>query len=360
MEINKDILVNWFIKNEKKIYLDMFNCSHAIDNREPMKYHMEGTVWTHTLMVVTYIETFFEFNKNFESFNEIYLSVLTAGLLHDIGKPYTKEKLKATETKPERYMFKGHEGLSTFLVIGVLKKLKQDFPNLYTDDIIDNIIQIISLHGVSVESTKKDLLLMRNIFRNADKKGAIRDSNENIMSQYPDRKYLKRKTLDDDKKLIMFVGTPNSGKSTLREKFPEHTIISRDDYLSIFYTEEFGEHSLKYNEVYKKIHSDDKLKKKFDNVFNTYCSKISKNSNKVIIDLTMLSLSSRRKMLSKFPKFRASAYVILTDINSLIKREKERRKIGKKIHTKVYKTFFKNFTIPTNEEGFDEIKIIIN
>ena len=83
------------------------------------------------MMVLTWIEA-----QKEKYSDEDYIVLITSALLHDTGKPNCQETMPANDTKPIRNSFKGHEGVSTFFSVGVLKKLQAEFPEIYTTEII--------------------------------------------------------------------------------------------------------------------------------------------------------------------------------------------------------------------------------
>lgn len=356
--ITRDKLVVWFIKNEPQKYKEMFESNHAVDIFQPNIYHAEGTVWTHTMMVMTWIEA-----QKDKLSAEDYTVLITAAILHDTGKPNCQEEMPANDIKPVRNSFKGHEGVSSFFSIGVLKKLQKEFPELYTNEIIEKVIKVVSLHGTYIDETS-DIYFLRDEIRKADKNGAIRISSEGIYEQYSKRKFLKPTKVEPNKNLFVLIGLPNSGKSTLREKIvrriPEVVVVSRDDLLEEFYKEKFSKIDT-YNNMYMVLHNDDVLLKEFTKRFEDYLNEIAKTSDNIIIDMTQLSLSSRRKMLNHFPKYTKNAIVIMTDNDELFRRNEQRFQETKKfISKKVIENMMTSFTFPVLEEGFNTIELVIN
>lgn len=355
-KISRDKLIIWFINNEFELYTQMCNSCHTVDLKYPNVFHAENEIFTHTLMVMTVIEA----NKE-KYTDEDYIVLVTSALLHDTGKPQCQQEMPATDTKPIRNSFQGHEGVSSFIAVGVLKKLQRDFPEIYTDKIIEKIIKVVSLHGAYIEETS-DLYFLRCEMHKADKNGAVRSVDEAIFSQYSPRKYIKQSKVNQEKRLILLIGLPNSGKSTLRSelnKFGEYFVLSRDDLLETFYEVKTGEKA-SYNEMYNYIHKDDKILKEFENCFRAQIEQSQKYSN-VLVDMTQLSLSSRRKMLNNFQNFRKSAIVVMTDNAELYKRNKERfQKTNKYISEKVIFNMMTSFVFPVLEEGFEDIELVVN
>ena len=357
-QITRDKLVTWFIKNEPEKYRDMCESNHTVNMFEPNVYHAENQVATHTYMVMTWIEA-----QKEKYTDDEYIILITSALLHDTGKPNCEETKPANETKPIRNSFKGHEGVSTFFSVGVLKKLQKEFPEIYTDEIIEKIIKVVSLHGTYIDDTS-DILFLRDEFRKADKNGAIRLLDEGLYSQYEKRKFLKPTKIEQGKTLTVLVGLPNSGKSTIRaemQKRDKHLfVVSRDDMLEDFYQRKTGEIK-DYNTMYRFLHEDETLLKEFKKEFEDLLNSIAKNKSDILIDMTQLSLSSRRKMLNHFPKFNKKAIVIMTDNETLFERNDKRyEETGKFISRTVIENMMTSFTFPVLEEGFDSIELKIN
>ena len=93
--ITRDLLVLWFIKNYNDLVQEMMKADHTVDPMQPNIWHAEGTVWTHTMMVMTWIEA----QKDKLSVED-YTVLITAAMLHDTGKPSCLETMPASDTKP--------------------------------------------------------------------------------------------------------------------------------------------------------------------------------------------------------------------------------------------------------------------
>ena len=356
--ITRDSIVVWFIKNYNDLVLEMMKADHTVDSMQPNIWHAEGTVWSHTMMVMTWIEA-----QRDKLSDEDYIVLITAAMLHDTGKPSCLETMPASDTKPIRNSFKGHEGRSSFLTIGILKDLREEFPLTYTEEIMEKIIKVVSLHGTHIEEDT-ELKELKLIFREADKRGAIRCTDEGLFAQYEARKFCKKSPERFNSTLTILCGLPNSGKSTLREKMleknPNTIVLSRDDLLETFYVNKFDEVQT-YNVMYKTLHEDKDLLKEFEAEFEKLIQDTAKIDEDVIIDMTMLSLSSRRKMISKFPNHKKVCKVVMTDNKTLFDRNIKRYQETKKfISTVVIENMMTSFTYPVKEEGFSDIKLIIS
>jgi hypothetical protein len=310
----KNKLVHWFMTNEEELYHSMYLCEHSPYFKKPMKYHTEGTVWTHTLMVMTFIEGRFDSKV-----------LLIAGLLHDIGKPIARTELHSEE-RGNYYTFRGHEGHSTMLSLSILDKMQEEFGITLEEKIL--ILKIVSLHGVALESLSEplnlddyEIQLNRSQFRLADKSGAIRHPDVKD-GDYKARKFSSSAQVQDDKEIVLMTGLPCSGKSTyINEHFKDHHVISRDNSLTKFYM---------WNR---------------DGVGDNYN--------------TMLSMSSRRKILNRFPKHTRKSVVMLPTLKTLERRNNVRCIMeGKHIPSEAYFSMTSAFVMPTLSEGFSRIELV--
>lgn len=147
--------------------------------------------------------------------------------------------------------------------------------------------------------------------------------------------------------LIIMVGPPLSGKSTLIKKISDYCeIISRDDIVM-----ELGD-GLNYQDSFKTVsqkHVSAKLRSKI--------SEAGKSDRNVAIDMTNLKPKGRRAHLKNFPTHTKIALVIsdLTLEELMERNEKRYKEEDKFIPEFVIKQMMSNYTFPTKEEGFDYI-----
>ena len=124
-------LVKWFLDNFPEYVATMRLSNHAYSVEDNNPYHLEGDVWTHTMMVLKVSEL----QDNTDIIDYI------ACLLHDLGKPSTREEIP----ERKRVMFKGHEGVSYYLAIDVIDKLIED--NIIPSVVKQLILETINKHG---------------------------------------------------------------------------------------------------------------------------------------------------------------------------------------------------------------------
>lgn len=344
----KTKIIKWFEENYKEYVEKMKNVTHSHDDGTPSPYHMEGSIWNHTMMVLEWLDS----EK---------IELIFAALLHDIGKTETRI------IKGYKVSFTYHENVSTILCIDILKKAKETFEELdilktikliawhgtlWTKNEVDNesMLKIIDLKYGHLKDFYKDFVT----FVQADALGRILATKEdedfvidqvNFFSNYTpyDKMAYKEKP---KKEVIFMVGLSGSGKSTWIEKNKlNHIVISVDKHL------EKGK--LAYDSKnYKK-----EVKKGHDLLIKEMHDLIAKEEN-VIVDMTNLSIEKRRKKLSKFPstKYHKKAIVFLNDLETIKNRLNNRN--GKKLNMDIIKSQIFEFELPNYNE-FDEIDFIL-
>ena len=122
-------LIQWFEKNFSDLVKLMQETTHLHSQSNYHPYHQEGDVWTHTGMVC----------EQDEGCGNIDIEM--AKLLHDIGKPFTRNEKNGSE----KVSFFGHENLSMWMAIDILKKFKEDFPESSID--IVKVLKLIAWHS---------------------------------------------------------------------------------------------------------------------------------------------------------------------------------------------------------------------
>lgn len=148
--------------------------------------------------------------------------------------------------------------------------------------------------------------------------------------------------------VMLLSGVPMSGKSTwLKENYPDVMVISRDDILlEVAGTEDYGKAF--YNTDSKLV--DKKLRERL-----VLAGSLGQN---VILDMVNGSVKTRRRNLEYFSDdFYKVAVVFPVLTSDEYVRRNEVRKVNenKFIPPKVLYTMINSFTIPTEDEGFDEV-----
>lgn len=311
-------MIEQFKQQYKDLYLSMTNCEHS------SPYHQEGSVWTHTEMVYNYAV------KNYPNNKVVQL----AALLHDIGKPSAMR----VDPRDNKTRFSGHEGISTFLAREVL----DGYDLTYQEKV--QVLNLISLHGVNIEQLEYPNL---EVMRECDMKGRI--SSKEIR-EYPRRQFLI-KPKEPIHTVTLMTGLRGAGKSTYASQL-NLPIISRDNVITSTFPD------MTYNEAYTYMQDNKSQYMAVAFKFEKLLIKAAKEQEDVVIDMTMLTLSSRRSMMAKFPKAKFKAIVVMPPLS--ITKERANSRPGKEISDRVYEHMLPTFTMPVKEEGFEEITYILD
>lgn len=152
--------------------------------------------------------------------------------------------------------------------------------------------------------------------------------------------------------VVLLIGTPLSGKSTFLIKHfsdEKYTLISRDEILM----EVAGTRD--YNEAWNILSDKKDGQKQVDKKLKYRLITLAKAGENVIIDMTNLTIKSRRKHLAKFPKHFKSAIIFefLSTEEYIIRNEKRKIEESKGMSPEVMERMKSSYEEVTDEEGFD-------
>lgn len=354
-------LVSWFQKEYPFLVKAMKEAQHHYDEVTLNPYHLEGDVFTHTMMVCLMA------NKVAPD-NDL---VRWSTLLHDIGKPGARR----INDETKRVAFHGHEGLSSFMAIDILNRT--DIP--VADKIM--IYKLVAMHGelfhfVKSDGTiKSDILeafkgeraLLENLTYQvwADSFGRFWESGRvtNIDAELPEhfRPIFEQLSYSIQPmkntgapQLTILVGPPCSGKSTwIAANGGNATIVSRDDLVEAA----GAKRGLNYSEAFKFLNTNKEVsQEEVDGPLNDAIKDARANNKNVVIDMTNMSKKGRRRWINELHNHDAKAVVFLTGYEELKKRNKNRANMtGKYIPSHVLEDMCIRYSMPTYAEGFNEI-----
>jgi len=358
---NMTELISWFQMEYPYLVQDMRNATHhlttndcldnELDYSEPRckpqslnPYHLEGSVFCHTMMVCKQAEN---------AFYEVQI----AALLHDIGKPSTR-KINA---KNGNVSFYNHDAVSAFMALEILNRPELELREEQKVLIFNMIALHTQIYKLSVEQLYNmgDIYLVHHLIElgKADHAGRFYTEGDAVIPDISEIKPISgvsstvRGSFDKEKEVIVLCGLPGSGKSTwvrneMRkdENFGDY-VISRD-----YHVENNGT-THDYNKSWQEV--DHKF---IDKLVQTDF-KLAKECDSVIVDMTHMSKKSRRKSLSHFGSdYKKKCVVFLPDLPKLFLQNEQRD--GKVIDKSVIERMMRSFYPPTYEE-FDEIEYII-
>lgn len=329
----------------KDLLIEMGNTSHSAKDGTLSPYHQEGSVLSHTLLVLQSLQHFQD---------NVSESELLSVLYHDIGK--TKAQFYKNDDASCTPTFWGHEGLSFFMAMDMPHKIELAH------------LKFIAQHGDhwkyntrksgvwSNHPTDKNFMEAVQRFSKFDRDGSIsaetRNGYENgtafELTEYVDNgaKIGVNKTLD------ILIGPSGSGKSTLvEEALKEYdgkaVVISRDDVLM----------ELVPGETYNEKWQNQKGYKVDEVVMKRFIEACKDDSvRRIIIDQTNLTIK-RTKWIKEFkrhvPDGAVVACVFFNSYNTLLERVQNRP--GKSISEDVLITQMKSFEYPKYNEGYNKI-----
>lgn len=347
MELNTTNLIQWFQLKYPKIVKSMKRCSHHYkEGKEINPYHIEGDVFTHTMLVMMNVDRF----TNSLS-TENLKSLIVCSLLHDIGKCL----VRTVDEEKKRVHFYNHESISALLSLPILNSIEKDFQTILNKRLILEAISIhtdiFKLKESNLRSrlvNNDDLLQVFNALGQCDHSGRFHTSKSSLkLIDVVDSKTNDKK----DNEVIVMIGLPASGKSTYikQNRIDGYEILSRDDII-----DEIGV-ALgydNYNDAFKNVDQQ-----YVDKLFDIRKNIIIKQKKNVIIDMTNMSRKSRRKKLSNFNNYNKKAIVLMASIEKIDSRMVSRP--NKTISDDVVFNMAKNFYPPMYDE-FDEIEWVFN
>lgn len=373
-------LLAWFQVTYPNRVKELKECTHHYgENINP--FHVEGDCWSHTMLVFSEMIKVCKENDIPEG-SEYFKLLLVCALCHDLGKPYCREEVP----EKQKVRFHSHESVSRVYAIGVAKELyEQGYLDNKSDVVLVSVI--VGMHSVlfnMVQEGKFEIETCRKTFKHrgniltlcvlmslADSRGRffLKDDNsrgefeEYVYAIYDDLSknselyYSKPNSLIDDKpKLTLLVGSPLSGKTTFisDSDLEKNSVIVSRDSLMMSMSKEMG-FDLTYSEVWKKF-TELELHEQVDEKLNNIFSSLVREGKNIVIDMTNLSRKRRNKFLSQVgKKYQKRAFVFLTDIEELEKRNVDRNKQqGKYISTELILNMNKSYSEPNYSE-FDEI-----
>lgn len=340
----------------------MQGVSHAFDEDNLNPYHLEGSIWNHTLMV-------YEKSKD----DSIFLQLAT--IFHDLGKTISKEKVVQDGIKHTRFI--GHEGASFYIAQDAMKKM--GVYDEFDDDDIQLILSIIACHGEYrmggnlkkfFDRFQRNELLLSFIISHmkCDFAGRFTDASlphtdvEVLETEH--RHWLRSRQMDSNElqpreyenTITLLVGAPCSGKSYWIERLSKRMnvnvawdtrILSRDDLVY-----EMGKCET-YDECWKNVDH-----KKIDEVLEKRFRATVKEDKDIIVDMTNMSRKSRRRWLHGVKKsYKKKAVMFATSLDTLLDRDRARA--GKTLGVRFLHPMIKKLSIPMYDE-FDEIEWVID
>ncbi len=324
-------------------------------------HHLEGSIWTHTMMVM----------KEAQHKSTV---IRLAALCHDVGKIAVHVDIEKTK----RRRFSNHEAVSVFYA----KKILRDFEITKEDE--DRILSIVAQHGslynffedgripkdkhmaVAEKFTSTQFADISTFYR-CDHEGRFySEESKNDIKIYEDFSAILdiiqikehvREAQDqkrNEPKLLILVGPPRAGKSTfVKERvFPAQTVFVSRDTAMLKYAKD-NNISGNYSVIFSRL-SEVQHKEIDAIVYKTFTEAV-KAQVSIVIDQTNMSKKSRRKWLSdsRLKEYNKEAFVFIESLDVLLSRNTQEKFIGRD----VIKHMMKRFVFPQYDE-FNKIVLV--
>jgi len=349
----RKVILEKFLDN-KELVENMMNCDHA-EPGEHNPYHLEGDVWTHTMMVYSHADN--------------YNSLIMA-LCHDIGKVLTRNVNNGKVT------FYGHADASIQPTIDFLTYLLKT--EILTKEMCEHFVWTclnpMANHMLYYQNLNKlkyfadNSYLTELYFTNMasmDSKGSISKS-ESVKGSNKDLVILpfeKRPFNPDFKTVYIYTGLPGSGKDYLAS-LTDTKIVSFDDIRVDHYKEMVNKSEwflLGQDEIYNRafIYCNEK-KVDLNKILKKRVIKHTDNGNNVSICNTSLTRKARRTLINTLGpnKFNYVIKQVFTPTDVILKRNNSRDKF---IPTNVIYDMMKKMTVATHfEDHINSIEYILN
>lgn len=351
--------IRWLQEAQPKLTASMRKISHHYDEQHLNGVHLEGDIWTHTMMVL----------QSYVIKNDPDTCVGLCALLHDIGKP---EAMFAIHAKKRR-AFKGHEGLSAWMSWSLLADPQLQLTLAQRQ----RIFTLVALHGSLYQQWFDQQLALPQALAKAfygfgeifwqqllqqvhnDMRGQVTDKagmKANLMQlEQPVIDIMRGMSYSQPEKpnrIVFLIGVAGSGKSTYRkDHLADYTLISRDELL----------HELTQEAHYSKAwqrQREEGLENEINaQLMQRFTAAVTEKCH-IVVDMTNLSRSQRQQWLAKVPtSYHKKAIVWIDDAQILYQRNQQRG--HKSLPEKVIKDMLMRFEHPLFDE-FDEIEHCIN
>jgi hypothetical protein len=348
-----------FLENNTLI-TSMKNCDHSNGNKYN-PYHMEGSVWTHTMLVYNQVTN-----------NDPFLLIMA--LCHDIGKVLSR---KINDN--DKVTFYGHADMSVQPTIDFIKFLveKEIITSFQAEYFIKICLPMMANHMIYYQNIEKfDSFTHSNdkktsylfkyylkMMAKIDTEGSISKSekvdkkNYNIKLEH----FNKKEKNDNLKNIIIWSGVPASGKDYLAEK-NGYPIISFDDIRVEIFKNNNKINDLSESEIYKKAYNF--INENNINLMKPLIKKIknlSSDFNTINICNTSLTRKSRKSIINSLNQNKYNFYIkqIFSPTETSLMRNAIRE--SKTIPLSAMNKMFYRVNVATHfEKGICDIEYIYN
>lgn len=333
---------------------------HEGDNISP--YHLEGSVWTHTMLVYNQADE--------NSYEELLMA-----LCHDIGKVYTRDI-----NKKGNVCFYGHSDASVQKTIDFLDYLEKEkildrrmierFINLYLPAMANHMVYYQNLHKLNHFAGMDHFGILKYAYKrmaSMDAKGSICKS-EKVKGKEEGlviEEFNKLEWNFDLPIVTIWSGLPGSGKDYLAEQ-KDDKIISFDDIRVHLYTKHCEKNGVVITDNEEKLYGDAFIwcNENVNNLNPTMVKWVKRAFDKgqnVSICNTSLTRKSRRKIINVIGQNKANFVIkqVFATIDTVFKRN--HRRLSKTVPMSVIINMSKKMAVATHfEKNVNMIEYIYN
>jgi predicted kinase len=348
--------VQWLMQSHPNLVVAMQQSNHHYSPEHLNPWHLEGDVWTHSLLVL----------QAYAHSDQPDVCVGLTALLHDIGKPQAARVLR----ERQRVVFQGHESLSAWMAWGLLhdEALSLSMPERL------RIFSLIALHGclytgwfAEDETLKRQQLtsafsgmgqvfwqqLLRQIGNDMQGQVTLNSNHKSQLIALDDLIQDASKPVAQGQgvPIVFLIAPPGAGKSSLRKRYQGFTVISRDDVLlQVTKTDN-------YRQAWQ-IHDEQQLASLVDSTLNAAFRHAVQQQEPILMDLTNLTRKARRRWLSQLSAdYEPQARMVMASDTTLWQRNQQRA--DKAIPDAVLKQMLLSFEHPLCDE-FADIAYVVD
>ena len=346
---NMNKIINNFMLKNPKVIRQMVQCTHAYNETILNPFHIEGSIWTHTLMVCKEMEIIITKDKGLTT--EEIKELKWAALLHDIAKPITRYINK----EREMVMFMGHESFGMFRALDVLGK-----EDTLSEKNKINIILLIGLHSFLQKNTNKKVeesfVGQERLLNSVQKLYRADNDGRYIVGEIrgiTDKYTIQEKTrLEYNNTINILIGPHLSGKTMyVNNVKSDKFIISRDALLK----RHFGDLGKSIKQIKTKFNKENQ--DRLNCIIEAQIVNAVKSGKEIFIDASNLSKQEREIYINNklLVTYKKKAIIFVTSYGELMSRNRDRKRVPNFIIEKECK----RLSIPFYNE-FDEILYKIN
>jgi len=357
----KSKLVKEFCIKYPDIVSRMRNCLHSLDGSASgiNDYHIEGDVWSHTLLVLSEMYV--------EGDIELKTIMYDLCLLHDVGKIYTRC------CYPPYVAFKGHGPAGVqFAIDFIYDKYGPNYLEVMTA--LDITLPIINNHYdyykidsqldlIKLVNNNKRLAEKFELFMKADHSGRLFTDEHTDYVEFP-KVWSPSDYRNPD--IVVYSGIPGSGKDHCA-KLAGYKILSYDQIRIDEYTSHNNTDGLSEKEIYerayeycnkKRVNMDKKLVSQAKMFFENE----STPETTLAICCTNLNRKKRTSLVEQLRKAIPDCIIeslfIAAPLQFAVANDLNRK--DKTVSEKIVRKFAYSIDIPTMLEGFDKVSILVN